>query len=131
IRADVQKRLKAHKKLDIPVFTWIQGDAFFVPVRKGIADAAKKLKTTSQLIGPVGAGQPQEISDIQSYLGRHPDGIAITLADETSARGLINNLLKKGIPVIIWNTDAPTTHRLAYIGQNNMTAGAKVGQLMV
>ncbi|HZQ81012.1 MAG TPA: substrate-binding domain-containing protein [Gaiellaceae bacterium] len=131
IRADVQKRLKAGRALDIPVFTWIQGDAFFVPVRKGIADAAKQLHTTSQLIGPVGAGQPQEISDIQSYLGRKPDGLAITLSDEKSAKGLIDGLIAKGIPVIIWNTDAPTTHRLAYIGQNNEKAGFKVGQLMV
>lgn len=131
IRADVQKRLKAHQALDIPVFTWIQGDAFFVPVRKGISDAAKQLHTTSSLIGPVNSGQPEEISDIQSYLGRHPDGLAITLADETSARSLINKLIAEGIPVIIWNTDAPTTHELAYIGQNNETAGFKVGQLMV
>jgi simple sugar transport system substrate-binding protein/ribose transport system substrate-binding protein len=131
IKARVQQKISSGQPLDIPVFTWIQGDDFFTPVKKGIAAAAAKYHTTSTLIGPLASNQPEEIADIQSYLIRKPDAIAITLANNDDGQALINRLLAQGLPVLIWNSDAPKTKRLAYVGQDNTKAGAAVGALMV
>ena len=131
IAAHVKSALASNQPLDIPVFTWISGDVIFIPIRKGIEDAAKKYHTTSSLIGPVGASQPEEVNDINSYLGRNPDGMSVILESEESAISLINGLVDQGIPVIMWNGDAPHTHRLAFIGQDMPQAGYHVGQLMV
>src|SRR5690606_32969631 len=62
IQQQVQSKLEAGEPLDLPVFIWITGDEFFVPVRAGIEDAAEDLGVTSQLLGPVEANQPQMIS---------------------------------------------------------------------
>ena len=130
IQARVQQKVAAGEPLDIPVFIWITGDEFFVPVRTGIAAAAAEFNTTSQLLGPVQADQPQMISDIQSYLTRQPDGIAISPANPDDIQGLVDQLIDTGLPVVVWNTDIPKSKRLAYVGQDNTKAGYEVGKLM-
>jgi len=131
IQQRVKDKIAAGQPLDIPVFIWITGDEFFVPVRQGITDAAKEYNTTSQLLGPVQADQPQMISDIQSYLSRNPDGIAISPANPDDVQGIVDQIIDSGIPVVVWNTDIPKSKRLAYVGQDNTKAGYAVGQLMV
>lgn len=131
IQQRVQEKLAAGQPLDIPVFIWITGDEFFVPVREGIAAAAGEFNTTSQLLGPVEANQPQMISDIQSYLTRQPDGMAISPANPDDVQGLVDQLIDTGLPVVVWNTDIPQSKRLAYVGQDNTRAGYEVGKLMV
>lgn len=122
--------LKSGKPIDIPIFTWITGDEFFVPVEKGIAAAAAKFHTKSSLIGPVDSNQPEEISDINSYMARQPVGMSVFLANADSGKAVVDRLIKAGVPVIIWNADAPNTMRLAYVGQDNVRAGQRAGQLM-
>jgi simple sugar transport system substrate-binding protein len=131
IQAAAAKKLKEGKELDIPVFSFVTGDEFFVPVRRGIADAGKKLHVKSGLFGPVGVDQPKMLADIESYLARKPDGIAVQLGSENDARALINRLVDSGIPVITYGTDAPTTKRLAFTGQDLTKSGFEVGKLMV
>jgi simple sugar transport system substrate-binding protein len=131
IQQRVHDKVAAGQPLDIPVFIWITGDEFFVPVRAGIAAAATEFNTTSQLLGPVEADQPQMISDIQSYLSRNPDGMAISPANPDDVQGLVDQLIDTGLPVVVWNTDIPKSKRLAYVGQDNTHAGGEVGKLMV
>jgi simple sugar transport system substrate-binding protein len=131
IQASVAKKVKAGQQLDIPVFSFVTGDEFFVPVRTGIADAGKKLHVKTGLFGPVGVDQPKMLADIESYLARKPDGIAVQLGSENDARTLINRLIDSGIPVITYGTDAPTTKRLAFTGQDLTKSGFEVGKLMV
>jgi simple sugar transport system substrate-binding protein len=130
IQAAAASSIKAGKPIDIPIFTWISGDEFFVPVKKGIAAAEAKFHTKSSLIGPVNSNQPEEISDINSYLARKPAGMSVFLADSNAGKTVIDRLVKSGIPVVIWNADAPNTKRLAYVGQDNPRAGQSAGQLM-
>ena len=40
---------------------------------------------------------------------------------------LINQAIGKGIPVITFNTDCPTSQRFAWVGLSNVTAGAVAG----
>jgi len=131
IQAAAAQNAKAGKPIDVPIFTWITGDEFFVPVRRGIADAAARFHTKSTLIGPVDSNQPEEISDIGSYMARKPAGMAVFLANPNSGKAIIDRLVKSGVPVLVWNADAPNTKRLAYIGQDNFRAGEKAGQLMI
>jgi len=130
IQAAAAANLKAGKPIDIPIFSWITGDEFFVPVNKGIAAAAAHFHTKSTLIGPVNSNQPEEISDIGSYMARKPAGMAVFLANADSGKAIVDRLVKSGVPVIIWNADAANTKRLAYVGQDNVRSGQAVGQFM-
>jgi simple sugar transport system substrate-binding protein len=131
IQERVAQKVANGEPLDIPVFIWITGDEFFVPVRQGIADAAEEFGTTSQLLGPVEADQAQMISDIESYLSRQPDGLAISPANPDDVQGIVDRLIDQGIPVVVWNTDIPNSKRLAYVGQDLFQSGRAVGELMV
>lgn len=131
LKPEIQEAVASGEPLDIPVFTWVSGDEFFVPVRQGIEDAAKDLGTTSSLIGPVEPDQPKMINDITTYQARNPAGMAIFLADPNAGKATIDRLVDDGIPVVIWNADAPDTKRLAYVGTENKNYGIEVGKLMV
>lgn len=128
---EIRSQVASGEKLDIPVFTWVSGDEFFVPVRRGIADAAKDLGVNSSLIGPVEANQPQMINDITTYRSRNPAGMAVFLADPDSGKATINRLIEDGIPVVVWNADAPDTKRLAYVGTDNTEYGRSTGKLLL
>lgn len=43
----------------------------------------------------------------------------------------INELIdQRGIPVVMFNTDLPNSHRLCYVGQENISSGRTVAELM-
>ena len=46
------------------------------------------------------------------------------IIDPTAFNTPVDNALAKGIPVIAYNADEPGNDRMAYVGQNNITAGA-------
>ena len=57
------------------------------------------------------------------------DGIVIAPAHPVMLNPLISELVGKGKLVITFNTDAPDSGRLQYIGQHSFTAGCIAGQL--
>ena len=132
---DAQKRVKDKvakgDPLDIPVFAFTTGSEFYGPVRASTKDALAKLNVSSQLLGPVEASAPTVINDIESYLSRQPDGIAIDPGNPDDFTQIFNKIIEAGIPAVAWNQDVPKSKRLAYIGPDNAKFGEKLGELMV
>ncbi|HEV2471066.1 MAG TPA: substrate-binding domain-containing protein, partial [Chthonomonadales bacterium] len=56
------------------------------------------------------------------------DGIAVSVIDATAFAPVIDAAIDKGLPVITFDSDAPASKRLAYIGTNNYEAGKKAGE---
>ena len=76
----------------------------------------------------------QMVSAFNSAIAAKADGIGCCLIDNTAFNTPVDTALSKGIPVIAYNADvSPGTknNRMAYIGQNNLTAGAAVGQAIL
>ena len=59
------------------------------------------------------------------------NGIATTLIDPVAFNTPVDNALSKGIPVIAYNADEAGNNRMAYVGQNNLTAGAAAANRIV
>ncbi|MDQ3691007.1 MAG: substrate-binding domain-containing protein [Chloroflexota bacterium] len=132
IQARVQDKIANGEPLDIPVFSWVTGNIFFNPIRQGVEDAAEEFGTTSQLLGPADPDQPQMIADIESYLSRNPDGIAVIPQNAAELQGIVDRLVEDGIPVVVYNTEmAEGAKRLVYVGQDNRKAGEEAGNLLV
>ena len=63
-------------------------------------------------------------------IGAGAKGLLITPYDDERIVNKINELSKKGIPVVTVCSDIEGTDRLAYVGSNNMRLGHTVGALL-
>jgi ribose transport system substrate-binding protein len=59
------------------------------------------------------------------------DGIAVSPIQADAFAPVIDAAIDKGLPVITFDSDSPTSKRLAYIGTNNYDAGKKAGEAAV
>ena len=76
----------------------------------------------------------QMVSAFNSAIAAKADGIGCCLIDNTAFNTPVDTALSEGIPVIAYNADVSPgskNNRMAYIGQNNLTAGAAVGQAIL
>lgn len=70
---------------------------------------------------------PAQIQQFETFVSEGVNGIAVAPADPASMSPYINQAIAKGIPVITFDTDAPNSSRLAYLGTNNYLAGWQDG----
>jgi ribose transport system substrate-binding protein len=66
---------------------------------------------------------------VEDLITRGVDGIAISVIDAANQASFINETTQK-TTVITQDSDAPTTHRLAYVGMDNYKAGRMLGSLI-
>lgn len=101
---------------------------FFVPIRKGVEEAGELLGVDAQFTGPPDFNIPRQIEFIKAAIAAGADGIGTTMPDPEAFNDVVKEAMDKGIPVIALNADAPTSERLAYIGQGNYEAGRSMGK---
>jgi simple sugar transport system substrate-binding protein len=74
------------------------------------------------------------VSAFNSAIAAKANGIGCCLIDNTAFNSPTNTALSSGIPVIAYNADVAEgskNARMCYIGQNNLTAGAAVGEAIL
>ena len=101
---------------------------FFVPVRKGVEEAGRLLGVDATFTGPPDFNVARQIEFIKAAIAAHVDGIGTTLPNPEAFNDVVAEAAQNGIPVIALNADAPTSKRLAYIGQGNFDAGRSMGK---
>jgi simple sugar transport system substrate-binding protein len=101
---------------------------FFVPVRKGVEEAGKLLGVDASFTGPADFNVARQVETIKAAIAAGADGIGTTMPNPEAFNDVVAEALNKGIPVIALNADAPTSRRLAYIGQGNYEAGRSMGK---
>jgi len=112
------------KKLRFRLIAQSTSVAFWVPVKKGMEDAAKQLGVEARFMGPLGFNISEQRKIIEDAIAAGVDGIATTLGDPTAFDEVVQEALDKGIPVICFNTDDPTDNaRMCFIGQDLVEAG--------
>lgn len=105
---------------------------FFDEVRKGARAEAKRLGLPEpDWVAPAQGDPAQQASMIQDLINRGVDGIAISPNAPDSIIPVVKEALEKKIPVICFDSDAPQSGRLAYVGTDNYKAGKIAGQEMV
>ncbi len=95
-------------------------------------DAAARLGVHAELLGPVQAADvTAQVNILESLIAKRVDGIAISPNDPDGITPVINRAMDTGIPVLTFDSDAPKSKRICYIGTNNYQAGREAGKAMI
>jgi ribose transport system substrate-binding protein len=104
---------------------------YWSEVELGVKAAAAKFRCEAEFFVPQKEDAGQQKARIESFLASGVQGLAFAASDPSSLNTLVKRTVKKGIPCIALDTDAPDSGRLAYIGTDNKTAGKIAGETLV
>jgi simple sugar transport system substrate-binding protein len=124
----------ASKNFKFVMVNHVTTNSFFTATIYGCQDACALTGSSFQWTGSTDSIVNQMVSAFNSALAANADGIGCCLIDNTAFNSPVDQALSKGIPVIAYNADVSAgtkNNRMAYIGQNNLTAGAAVGEAIL
>jgi len=98
---------------------------------EGFDNAARQYGVKAVVGGPNTFDAQAELQALQSAVQAKPAGILISVADAGVLQPEIDKAIDAGIPVLTFDSDAPHSHRLYFIGTNNRRAGRLGGQRVV
>jgi len=108
------------KALDIPVFNY---------AKIGAERAANEYGDVEVLWNaPASADQLKQKEILESYITQRVDGIAISSLNGEFLKDTINRAIDAGIPVTTWDSDAPTSKRIAFYGVDDLASGRIMGE---
>lgn len=80
---------------------------------------------------PATADISEQVKKIEANISSRPDGIAIACLDPATDTQVINDGIAAGLNVITFDTDAPKSKRLMYVGHNgDYEDGFKSGEIL-
>ncbi|HVJ06823.1 MAG TPA: substrate-binding domain-containing protein [Acidisarcina sp.] len=97
----------------------------------GLDKAAAQYGVTAEMRGPDTFDPQAEVKEFRAVVARKPAGIMVSVADAGLMAPEIDAALQAGIPVITIDSDAANSHRLFFIGTNNLQAGRLGGARIV
>ena len=97
----------------------------------GFKHAAEVYKVTARVVGPDGYDPQAEKAEFEKAVAAKPAGILVSVADAGLLEPEIDSAVSAGIPVITMDSDAPDSHRLYFIGTNNLEAGRIGGHRVI
>jgi simple sugar transport system substrate-binding protein len=130
-RNDHLAAFASHPKYHFVMVNHVTTNSFFTATIYGIQDACAITGCSYQWTGSTNSISGQMVSAMNSAIAAKAAGIGVALIDNTSFNAPVDAALNKGIPVIAYNADVSAgtkNDRMAYVGQNNLTAGAAVAQ---
>jgi ribose transport system substrate-binding protein len=89
----------------------------------GLQKAATEYGVTAEMDGPSTFDPQAEVQAFRAAVAKKPAGILVSVADANLMTPEIDSAVSSGIPVITIDSDAPDSHRLYFIGTNNLQAG--------
>lgn len=119
----------SHKKYHFVVVNHVTTNSFFTATIYGIQDACRLVDCSYEWTGSTSSVVSDMVSAMDTAIASRAAGIAVSLIDNTAFDSPVDRALNSGIPVVAYNADVEAgyvNNRMAYIGQSNLTAGAKV-----
>jgi simple sugar transport system substrate-binding protein len=119
----------SHPKYHFVMICHVTTNPFFTATIYGIQDACAITGSSYQWTGSASSLVSQMVSAFNSGIAAKASGIGCCLIDNTAFNAPTDSALSHGIPVIAYNADVAAgtpNNRMAYVGQNNLTAGAAV-----
>jgi ribose transport system substrate-binding protein len=104
---------------------------YWQTAQAGFNHAATLYGVTVHVDGPDGHDPQAELAALEKAVAQKPSGILISVSDAGVLAPEIDAAISAGIPVITIDSDAPTSHRLYFIGTNNLEAGRLGGRRVV
>ena len=107
------------------------GHAFYADVERGCRDEGAKLGVKCLFTGPAQADAAEQILVIRDLIAKGVDGLAIAPNNGVTVAPVIVEARAKGIPVITFDSDAPKSQRILFVGTNNIQGGVEAGKAFV
>ena len=104
---------------------------YWQSVASGFNRAAAQYKVTAKVAGPENYDPQGELEALQKATAAKPNGILVSVADVSVLQPGIDAATAAGVPVITVDSDAAGSHRLFFIGTNNLEAGRLGGRRLV
>ena len=127
--------LATRKKLLIPIVVPVDEnkDPLWYQVKAGARAISYELRDVgiqTQWVVPKRWDASDQIAVMEKLINKKVDGIAIAPVDADRLRKVIDKAVDSRIPVVTFNTDAPESRRMCFVGQDSLTAGRVAGELM-
>ena len=103
---------------------------FFEPVGKDAENFGNEYGWDIIIRAPGSANARSQIEIMEELIAMGVDGIAIGPTDPYELVSSIDAALDAGIKVICFETDAPSSNRMGYVGTNNYNAGRHMGYVI-
>jgi len=97
-----------------PLYEWVTRQA---------EETARKHRVKLMVKAPDEAHLEQQIRMMETLIKEGVDGIAIAPVDSDALVPIINLAVDSGIPVVCFESDAPESKRMAFIGTDNLESG--------
>lgn len=111
---------------------FLKGSEFFNWCYQGMVDAAARIgpQVKTELQGPAEWDASLEARAIEELTAKGVAGILATAGDAAPMVPSIDAAIEAKIPVITFDSDAPDSNRLTFVGTQNYQAGYKAGEAM-
>jgi len=97
----------------------------------GFKKAAAEYQVTVRVAGPDNYDPQAELTELKNAVAAKPAGILVSVSDASVLTPEIDAAIAAGIPIITIDSDAAASHRLYFIGTNNLDAGRLGGHRIV
>ncbi|GGO05473.1 substrate-binding domain-containing protein [Saccharibacillus kuerlensis] len=128
------ERLRGELGENYVMVTFLSGIEYWKSCLKGFEDAAETLNVSIEYRGATRYDTREQITVLEQIIAKKPAGIAISAIDPASLAGTIDKAVDAGIPVVLFDSDAPGSRAYSFLGTDNYEAGAaaarKMGQLV-
>lgn len=104
---------------------------FWDPMGAGMRKAAEELGCKAEWSGPSNSEVGAQKQMVESALAKGADGIALSCIEPDASGPIVDVVMDKQVPIITFDSDAPKSRRLVYIGTNNFNAGKAAGEAAV
>lgn len=128
-----QGEAKGKKKasdLVVPVVYLDVSINFAQPLKAGAEQAGKDTGMKVIFDGPVNWNLDQQVSIIENYITKKVDGLVLAPLSSEVIDPIIKKALDAGIPVVTFNTDSPSSKRIAYFGQDVYAVAKEQAKMM-
>lgn len=107
----------------------ISGHPFWNDIKKGAQDAADQLGVKFEFTGPVEFDAAAQANQVEQLIVTKPAGIILGSYDPSMTQ-TINKAVAAGIPVATFDSDAPDSDRLVFVGPDHYQIGWEYGKKM-
>ncbi len=107
------------------------GVPFYADAERGCKEEAAKIGAECLFTGPAQLDDAEQARIVRDLVTKKVSGISIAPNNAESISNVISAALAAKIPVITFDSDAPKSQRIAFVGTNNEAAGVAAGEAFV
>lgn len=127
-----ESKKPAAKLIKIGMIAKSQSNPVFLAARKGAEARAAELSASGELKVMVDWRTPndedaqKQAEFIEQLVSLSVDGITIACSDASKVTRAIDDAIAKGVQVMCFDSDAPDSNRLCYVGTDDYEAGKQI-----